>query len=678
MVKIPEIIRLRPVRQLDAENGWGNNEPKIRSDLKDAFAKLLFKPVYGPEELEYFDLKPGFNALERQIADQHIRIGRANRAVIENVGSRGKYDLFTDDVLLGHSYFSILNRFYARFVNENMKLAKEPGVSGQFDRWYGSINYLFSPDNASHPFTTDYIKGIMKTLSYGVVMAAKLGGVPDDEDFSPLWDNTRDYLLNAASAVFLRNAKWASVPPSSKPEELLLTEKDVIGEHLYGPIGYYEIGLDQKDRGESYQSQVNVLSPFYGRLMAWYIFDLYEKYLAEGKIEPYEKFTVYEHGGGDGRLARDILMFIRDMAAEGDEDDWKLLFNNMEYISVEIASSGVEKQMEVAAEFENFMVIQADATKWKPLEKSKGIVISVLLVDSFPPHLVYKEGGKTYAVYNIPTLTSPTREILEDMLQLLLPDESDRKTAREDSEKIKGEILRIGHDIYNHFYFSKRCFKLVESGLKRLREKNASEFEDVQKIFLKALAFLRVTADIRTQPEIPDFFIRHASLEATIPEEKDNYYINTDIDPYIELIAENYFSGGEFLTVDLYNELTVEIVERMGGTARPALTMQSGSVKLKLDHIDAVDFGGLLVYLGINWMTMKETLDRVSGGNGNQFRQEKLQSHFRGNIDSEFESVADNLLRNDPKFETHENAVDAARAAFYGPEMSVFTAPLGK
>ena len=116
---------------------------------------------------------------------------------------------------------------------------------------------------------------------------------------------------------------------------------------------------------------------------------------ANGQISEVGRFSVYEQGGWDGKLARDFLQYVRKRAVEDGEPSWQAFYAALEYHGVEISPTGVQLQKKLEEEFPGkFFVHQGDAKTYRPKNSIRGVVFSSLMADSFPGnHIVNTKVG---------------------------------------------------------------------------------------------------------------------------------------------------------------------------------------------------------------------------------------------------------------------------------------------
>jgi SAM-dependent MidA family methyltransferase len=144
---------------------------------------------------------------------------------------------------------------------------------------------------------------------------------------------------------------------------------------LYHPEhGYYTSRVPKTGRRDFFTSPE--VGPQFGRLLAWQFREMWER------LGRPERFDLVECGGGDGRLARDILARV----AESDADFAAAL----RFTLVEISEAQREQ---AAAHLEPFGE-QCRVTGDLPAGPVTGCVYSNELLDAFPVHrVVQREAG---------------------------------------------------------------------------------------------------------------------------------------------------------------------------------------------------------------------------------------------------------------------------------------------
>lgn len=178
------------------------------------------------------------------------------------------------------------------------------------------------------------------------------------------------------------------------PLQDLMTSQDLMFEGLYGDMGAYEVGsFENAGVYSAYVSHVDRFSPVFGELFAARVFSYFQELKQTGKWQVGETFTVYEHGGGDGKLAIDFLTFVESQAKS--DGDWDEFWQHLHFVGMEIAQSAYDTQKSIESQFPGkFTAALGNAITDHPEQKGKGVVISSLLIDSFPQHKVVNENGQ--------------------------------------------------------------------------------------------------------------------------------------------------------------------------------------------------------------------------------------------------------------------------------------------
>lgn len=188
---------------------------------------------------------------------------------------------------------------------------------------------------------------------------------------------------------------------------------------LYEPqLGYYERGRNAVGRGGDFYTSVSV-GPLFGELLAFHLAERLPT-LPElaGTGRP---FQVVEAGAHDGRLARDILAFLRQ---------WQpALAERVEYRIIEPSATRREWQRETLAEFGPQVLWLAALEELPPVT---GIILSNELLDAFPVHRLGWDaarqqwfewgvagGPEHFDWQRLPALTVPVLQLPAELLAVL-------------------------------------------------------------------------------------------------------------------------------------------------------------------------------------------------------------------------------------------------------------------
>jgi SAM-dependent MidA family methyltransferase len=156
---------------------------------------------------------------------------------------------------------------------------------------------------------------------------------------------------------------------------------------LYCPVyGYYEKETDTVGRRGDFFTSVSVGSLF-GEMLGWEIADfrLRQGYGGHGGLAEGTAVTLVEAGAHDGRLARDVLTWLRTWRTE--------LFSRLEYWIVEPSATRRARQQETLAEFSSQMrwfssVTELAANPQSAIRNPQSFTVffSNELLDAFPVH----------------------------------------------------------------------------------------------------------------------------------------------------------------------------------------------------------------------------------------------------------------------------------------------------
>jgi SAM-dependent MidA family methyltransferase len=140
---------------------------------------------------------------------------------------------------------------------------------------------------------------------------------------------------------------------------------------LYCPeTGYYEKNLDNVGRAGDFITSVSVGSLF-GELLAYQ----FAEWLEQLQI-PNSKFQIIETGAHDGKLAADILNWLKEFRPP--------LFSKIEYVLLEPSAKRQQWQREKLKGFSN--IRWSERSNDPTIQRSNGILFSNELLDAFPVH----------------------------------------------------------------------------------------------------------------------------------------------------------------------------------------------------------------------------------------------------------------------------------------------------
>ena len=618
MVTLPHFLAPRPIREIDAGNNWQAGFDHVLEagetgylPLKGTLSETLTKEFTGSpfptvDEVELLDGHRGFSALERSLADRFIRgFHKWNRVYAQPHREALKNDRYTrpenpePETFLPH-YWSVLKSFFVgperlELTEENLQTIWETLASG-LEVGLGRSRRIVLPETASETPST-----------FGCVanLFSRPGQTGGEAQIS---SKTRGAALNDGYIVGSQFRGRFSLP-DSLPTDFFLTQKDLMFDHLYGPLGYYETG--GPDDIPPYLSLVDSLRPAYSWLITWKIFRFYQGLKSKGKIGDEEPFIIYEHGGGDGNLARDILAYCQEMAKDPKSGDWRLFWKNLKYRPNEIAADAVARQRDIETLYPGkFTVTEADAITYRPPEKGKGVALSVLLLDSFPLHEVAVMNGEPNLCLSLPAMSFPSAETREGFIRIFFP-KNWRDVLRQ-SKTIQEKYLGLEAGDLHVVFFSRDHFRQFQASVASFKKTNRPHYDLGVGMIQMRTAFLRPCSPLRTHPDLArrlgrDPRIAHLS-------DGEDLRLSDDIDAYIQNLGQNYFTTGAFFTLDLMNLISMITV---GGqlTVKALLTAQRAEFRVGIDRLEAPDFGRMVVYQGLDDAQISAALNRAGGFN---------------------------------------------------------------
>ena len=387
--------------------------------------------------------------------------------------------------------------------------------------------------------------------------------------------------------------------PAVPDVQTLLTDKELMADHLYGPIGYYETQTVTLDEG--YGPLATIFSPAYGALVAAKVFEYYQRLRRDGTLQATQPFVVYEHGGGDGQLALDFLTYAQAQAQR--DSAWAQLWNNLIYTGIEISTMAVQQQRErVAGRFpEKFMIQHGDVITWQPNVKNVGVAIASLLVDSFPVHRMVNIGGQLGVVTPIPMVIFPTAVERTQFLRDVFGDAAPAVAAR--STRLQQDYLNDHASLLQAVALTKEDFHQLQNRRAEWRRTDPAREHAMHALFQRQLTFVPAVVPVAMVPDMAEYVARHPEMQK-IPEGY-SLHVNDDMDRYFDTIAHHYFSHGALFVLDLVNF-------REG--IRPSFMQQRGHVHQKCEEISSDGFGENLVYLPLQGYEVRGTLTKAGAG----------------------------------------------------------------
>ena len=424
--------------------------------------------------------------------------------------------------------------------------------------------------------------------------------------------------------------------PAACPVQKLPTGKDIMQDHDYGPIGYYA----RKDiKPFSYVSHVEINGPYYGQMMANKLRKIFEQMRSNGQIPDGGRFAIYEHGGWDGRLARDILTYARKRAESDKDPAWQLFYASLDYYDVEISNVGFNLQKNLETEFpEHFQAICADAITYRPSPSVRGVVISVLMIDSFPLYQIVGTESGARPVFPTPQFVFSDFEEKQNFLATHFPGEE--QAVEEESNNLRKTcFMEFPYgDIDLFLFLGRDRFRQLQSVVSSFYPDHPVQYAASLHQINERMGFAHGTAPVDAVPEVRDFLERHPKYKNVPPGEFA--YLNTDFDKYVENL-KTYLDVGALITADI---MSIAPFNVMGGSLsiRPVLTGQSEKWQGKLDYVSAADFGRLLVFQGLD----PTDFHPAFGTNAHYTvtPQQELWQYFEGDQDNALTTIQARLV----------------------------------
>ncbi len=147
---------------------------------------------------------------------------------------------------------------------------------------------------------------------------------------------------------------------------------------LYHPQGgyYMQAKVRQGKAGDYFTAPT--VSHLFGKVLSKWILKVSE--------EIGGNFSLLELGSGEGHLGKDLLSALRERDS--------LLFEKVEYLSMEKSPHSIKRQKELLKEFEG----KVKWPSWEAIKEIRGIVIGNEFFDAFPVERVKVENGKLWEV----------------------------------------------------------------------------------------------------------------------------------------------------------------------------------------------------------------------------------------------------------------------------------------
>jgi SAM-dependent MidA family methyltransferase len=330
----------------------------------------------------------------------------------------------------------------------------------------------------------------------------------------------------------------ASAAPTVR--ESFLTFRDYQDLVLFHPtLGYYSSG--RVDFDQDYRTFPDVLSPYFGHMIAEHIFRMWEGMRKAGTLGEKERFTIAEFGAGDGALAESILDYIDHRAADKSSERWRQFASQAVYACYDRSPALSAAQGKRNARFgTRFESREGDATNPAasiPAGSLKGVVLSNELPDAFSDHkVILSPSGSAEVAFVAPALAASGWTKLE----------KDMPPALE--KRLRSEDLSIQTGLFG----GKRepTIYLGKAGFVALLEALSSATDYAGK--LDAIEFHEIYVPIETIPELADHvrkFIPEYAYELARGGKGFAAYINLGEGKFIQG-AGRILKSGYVVTID--------------------------------------------------------------------------------------------------------------------------------
>ncbi|EJU03655.1 DUF185-domain-containing protein [Dacryopinax primogenitus] len=264
-------------------------------------------------------------------------------------------------------------------------LARRGGLAcsrGRKQREYTSQQKQYAPKHETNPakynwnpnnFTDELPKNYEK---YPLLTASQLSREkkPRREVKMLVRDFIADALYNPNYGYFPKQAVILSSPePFDFPS---LKNSDEFNSMVARTYATDDTGPRTLIGRQLWHTPTELFKPWYGSAIAQCLTaDYMLKYF------PYEDFIIYEVGGGNGTLARNILDFVRDYYPD--------IYERTSYRIIEISPQLAEIQkQQLKQEHENVEVIIKDILQWDKPDLSPCYFIAAEVIDNFPHDII--------------------------------------------------------------------------------------------------------------------------------------------------------------------------------------------------------------------------------------------------------------------------------------------------
>ena len=290
-------------------------------------------------------------------------------------------------------------------------------------------------------------------------------------------------------------------------------------------FGYYASG--RVSFTEDYQTFPNVLSPYFGQMIAEQALRMWSGMRRAGTLGDKERFVIAEFGAGNGTLAESILDYLNWQAEHSSDKQWHEFAAQVLYVCYDRSPALSKTQRDRNARFgEKFEAREADATEPTATiapGSLKGIVLSNELPDAFSVYkVILQPNGSAEVAYVVPWL----------------PQDAWNKIKKEAPANVVEEIAQGDRAVKAKFFpeGQEQATFLTRSTFKALLEALAPTEHYTSAA--NSIEFHEVYVPASAVPEVSEHLRRYARDYAGELARKDGGVV-----AYINLGAEKFIQG---------------------------------------------------------------------------------------------------------------------------------------
>lgn len=339
---------------------------------------------------------------------------------------------------------------------------------------------------------------------------------------------------------------------------------------MAGPSGYYANGrVTFGGSTQDFSTTPIIHSEAFGAAFAHQILFCY---LNSTQELPDGLFRIVEGGAGNGDLCFNILNYIKKMSQHAqNKDDWKNLYDHLEYNIIELSPSLIERQKQrCMTAFPNKVKIFLGDARSAPAEIKKNSVAFFLsneLVDMFPPYKLILKPNNINTSLVIPCLSS---DLLNSYFKHLSVKE--RFSIQAESNLYENLLKnRLTNEVKETKSQDPRLFYLSEKTFLKLHQIWTQAIKSSDN-YVNIFSFKEIEVDSQLFPELkkfcqlhPEFFstLRCCQDEKEAPlyegpygylnKKKYSRLANTGIMNFQKTIAELLMPKGFVYTIDYGN-----------------------------------------------------------------------------------------------------------------------------